>query len=55
MEDMKPRVFSMDSLPRIVTAIDRQNQPIVHANDGPGKRKKRAGQSPRPLLSHQPL
>jgi hypothetical protein len=52
MVDMKPRVFSIGQ-PGSVVAIDDQGQPMVHSNDGFGKRKKQAGSIP-PFF-HQPL
>jgi hypothetical protein len=53
MVDMKPWVFSIGP-PRSPVAIDHQDRPIVHINDGFGKRKKRAAPIPAPIC-YQPL
>jgi hypothetical protein len=50
MVDMKPWVFSVGP-PGSLGAIDHQDRPIVHINDGFGKRKKRAAPIEAAVLS----
>jgi hypothetical protein len=53
--DIKPSVFSVGLIPPgSLIAVDRQSQPIVHADDSLGKRKNRAGLTPA-FVCHQPL
>jgi hypothetical protein len=53
MVDMKPWVFSVGP-PGSLAAIDHQDRPIVHINNGFGKRKKQAARYQPPFF-HQPL